>query len=162
MELHRDFRELLASFSAHGVEFVLVGAYALALLGAPRYTGDLDLYVRPTEENARRILAALGEFGFGSLGLSAGDFAAPDRVVQLGVPPLRVDLVTSLTGVSWEQVWQSHTEVSLGGTTVPVIARAVFLRNKRAIGRPKDLADAEMIEPGPGRGDVGPGRSGAR
>jgi len=77
MELHRDFRELLESFNAHGVEFVLVGAYALAFHGVPRYTGDLDLFVRPMPENARRIIAALGDFGFGSLGLAVEDFAAP-------------------------------------------------------------------------------------
>lgn len=87
MELHRDFRELLESFNAHGVEYVLVGAYALAFHGAPRCTGDLDLFVRPMPENARLILTALGDFGFDSLGLTLEDFTAPDRLVQLGVPP---------------------------------------------------------------------------
>ena len=146
MELHRDFRELLESFNAHGVEYVLVGAYALAFHGAPRYTGDLDLFVRPTLENARRILAALGDFGFGSLGLAIEDYTAPDRVLQLGVPPVRVDLVTSLTGVTWGEVWAAHTAVTSDGIRIAVIDRASFVKNKRATGRPKDLVDAGRIE----------------
>jgi hypothetical protein len=146
MELHRDFRELLESFNAHGVEYVLVGAYALAFHGAPRYTGDLDLFVRPVPENARRIIAALGDFGFGSLGLTVEDFTAPDRVVQLGVPPVRVDLVTSLTGVSWDEVWSARTDMSADGIRIAVINRAAFVKNKRATGRPKDLVDAGLID----------------
>jgi hypothetical protein len=146
MDLHRDFRELLESFNAHGVEFVLVGAYALAFHGAPRYTGDLDLFVRPTPENAQRILAALKDFGFGSLGLTLEDFTAPDRVVQLGVPPVRVDLVTSLTGVTWDEVWSARTVVVADGLQIAVIDRTAFIRNKRATGRPKDLVDASLLE----------------
>ena len=148
MELHRDFRELLESFNAHGVEYVLIGAYALAFHGAPRYTGDLDLLVRPTPENARRILTALGEFGFGSLGLAPEDFTAPDRVVQLGVPPVRVDLVTSLTGVTWDEVWTARTDVSADGLRLAVISKSNFVKNKRATGRPKDLVDAAQIDAG--------------
>ena len=146
MELHRDFRELLESFNAHGVEYVLVGAYALAFHGAPRYTGDLDLFVRPTFENAHRLIAALGDFGFGSLDLAVEDFTAPDRVVQLGVPPVRVDLVTSLTGVTWDEVWSARTAMAAGGIRIAVIDRAAFIKNKRATGRPKDLVDAGLID----------------
>lgn len=146
MELHRDFRELLESFNAHGVEYVLVGAYALAFHGAPRYTGDLDLFVRPTPENARRILASLKDFGFGSLGLAVGDFTEPDRVVQLGVPPVRIDLVTTLTGVTWEEVWSARTELATAGIRIAVIDRATFVKNKRATGRPKDLVDAGLVD----------------
>src|SRR5512145_2725308 len=101
MEVQKDFKELLALFNAHKIDYIIVGAYALAHHGAPRYTGDLDILVRPDAENGRHIVAALREFGFGSLGLSVEDFTVPDKVVQLGVPPVRVDIVTSLTGVTW-------------------------------------------------------------
>jgi len=146
MELHRDFRELLESFNAHGVEYVLVGAYALAFHGAPRYTGDHDLFLRPTPENAQRILTALKGFGFGSLGLAVEDFTAPDRVVQLGVHPVRVDLVTALTGVTWEEVWSARTELTTDGIRIAVIDRGAFVKNKRATGRPMDLVDAELVD----------------
>ncbi len=91
MEVHPDFRELLALFNAHSVEYMIVGGYALAFHGAPRFTGDLDIFVRPTAQNAGRILAALNNFGFGSLNLGVEDFSTQDRVIQLGVPPVRVD-----------------------------------------------------------------------
>ena len=105
MEVQPDFRDLLELFNAHQVEYMIVGGYALAFHGAPRYTGDLDIFVKPTPENARRILTVLDEFGFGSLGLTVEDFDSPDNVVQLGVPPVRVDIMTSLTGVSWEEAF---------------------------------------------------------
>lgn len=103
MEAQPDFKELLALFNERGIEYVIVGAYALAYHGAPRFTGDIDIYVRPTPENARRIVDALASFGFGSLGLKAGDFQKPDQVAQLGVPPVRIDLITSITGVTWQE-----------------------------------------------------------
>ena len=105
MEVQPDFRDLLELFNAPQVEYMIVGGYALAFHGAPRYTGDLDIFVKPTPENARRILTVLDEFGFGSLGLTVEDFDSPDNVVQLGVPPVRVDIMTSLTGVSWEEAF---------------------------------------------------------
>lgn len=145
MEIPNDFRELLASFNAGGVEYLLVGGYALAHHGAPRYTGDLDLLVRATPENAQRVLAALEAFGFGSLGLTAGDFCAPDRVVQLGHPPVRIDLLTSLDGVSWEEAVREAETGALLDESVPVIGRAAFIANKRATGRPSDLADLEAL-----------------
>jgi hypothetical protein len=94
MELQEDFRDLLALFNENKVEYVIVGGYALAFHGAPRYTGDMDVFVWPDAENARRILAALDKFGFGSIGLSAEDFENPNNVVQLGVPPVRIDSIT--------------------------------------------------------------------
>ena len=109
METQPDFRELLALFSAHHVESLLVGGYALAFHGAPRFTGDLDILLRPDAANAQRILPALGAFGFASVGLTASDFERPDQVVQLGVPPVRIDLITSITGVSWDEAWAGGT-----------------------------------------------------
>jgi hypothetical protein len=148
MEAQQDFRELLELLNAHAVEFVVVGAHALAFYGVPRYTGDLDLYVRPTTENARRLLGALEAFGFGSLGLSEEDFCLPDKVVQLGYPPVRVDLVTAISGVPWEQVWANRVCGGYGDVPVNYIGRGEFVRNKRATGRKKDLADLEALGEG--------------
>jgi hypothetical protein len=145
MEVQPDFRDLLALFNAHGVDYIIVGAYALAYYGAPRYTGDIDILVRPDSENAFRILSALAEFGFGSLGLRAEDFAAPDRVIQIGVTPVRVDIVTSLTGVSWEEAAAGRVAGIYGDLKVYYIGKKQFILNKRALGRKKDLADLEAI-----------------
>ena len=103
MDIRNDFRELLELFNRHKVEYLIVGGYALAFHGAPRVTGDIDLFVRPTNDNAERILRALDEFGFGSLNLSKDDFTTPGMVVQLGVPPVRIDIITRVSGVSWEK-----------------------------------------------------------
>jgi hypothetical protein len=145
MDIHKDFSELLVLFNAHGVEYVVVGGYALAFHGSPRFTGDLDLLVRNHPENARHIIGALEEFGFGSLGLTEADFLNPNRVIQLGVPPVRVDLVTSIDGVSWEQVWAGKEAGQYGATPVAFIGRAEFIINKRASGRRKDVADLEAL-----------------
>lgn len=145
MEVQPDFRELLGLFNAHSVEYMVVGGYALAFHGTPRFTGDLDLFVRTTAQNARRILAALDDFGFGSLNLRAEDFSAQDRVVELGVPPVRVDIITSLSGVSWEECWAGRQPGAYGDVAVAFIGRSQFIANKRAMGRQKDLADLEAL-----------------
>ena len=145
MDLPSDFKELLELFNAHKVEYLIVGGYALAFHGAPRYTGDIDLFVRPTGENAARILAALEAFGFGSIDLSREDFASPNKVVQLGVPPVRVDLITSVSGVTWEQADDGKVQGHYAGMKVFFIGREDFLANKRATGRAKDAADIEAL-----------------
>jgi len=145
MEVQPDFKELLELLNAHEVEYVLVGGYALAFHGAPRFTGDLDILVHPEAGNARRILRALDEFGFGALDLSLDDFTHPDRVIQLGVPPVGVDLITSLTGVSWEEAYEGRAPSSYGGIPVNFLGRDEFVANKKATGRKKDLADLEAI-----------------
>ena len=145
MEVQPDFRDLLALFNAHQVEYMIVGGYALAFHGAPRYTGDIDIFVRPTSENARRILTALDEFGFGSLGLTVEDFESPDNVVQLGVPPVRIDLITSITGVSWEDALSDCVDGKYGELPVKYIGLDRFISNKRATGRKKDLSDLEAL-----------------
>ncbi len=117
----------------------------MAYHGAPRYTGDLDLFVRPDLDNAQRILKALQQFGFGSVGLKIQDFTEPDRFVQLGVPPVRVDILTSITGVAWEEAACGWVEGMFGDVPVHYIGRKELIRNKRAIGRKKDLADLEAI-----------------
>jgi hypothetical protein len=145
MEVQKDFRELLALFNEHKVEYVIVGGYALAFHGAPRYTGDIDILIHPDTANAHRILAALDEFGFGSVDLTAADFQKPDNVIQLGVPPVRVDIITSLTGVSWEDVCLGRIQGKYADTSVHYIGREQFIANKRAVGRKKDLADIEAL-----------------
>jgi hypothetical protein len=145
MEVQQDFKELLRLLNVHHVEYVIVGAHALAYHGAPRYTGDMDVYVRPCAENARRIVAALEGFGFGAVGLTEADFLMPDRVIQLGSPPVRIDLVTSITGVSWEEVFANKVEGKYGEISVCYIGRSEFVANKRACGRRKDLADLEAL-----------------
>jgi len=132
-------------FNAHEVDYVVVGAHALAFHGAPRFTGDLDVLVRPDPDNARRVLSALDEFGFGSLGLTAEDFAEPGNVVQLGVAPVRIDIITSLSGVSWDEVQSGRTTAEFGDQTVYYLGRQQLVLNKRAVGRKKDIADLEAI-----------------
>ena len=145
MEVQRDFKELLALFNEHKVEYVIVGGYALAFHGVPRYTGDMDILIKADKQNAERILAALDDFGFGELELTTADFEKPNKVVQLGVAPVRVDIITSLTGVSWEQVYLNRVEGKFGDIPAGYIGREQFIANKRAVGRKRDLADLEAL-----------------
>ena len=145
MEAQPDFKELLELFSAHGVEYLIIGGYALAFHGAPRYTGDIDLLVKPDLDNAQKVMNALHEFGFGAVGLSVDDFAEPEQIIQLGVPPVRVDIVTSITGVSWEQAEANRVSGRYGGVPTFYIGREDFIKNKKASGRHKDLADIEAL-----------------
>ena len=145
MEIHNDFKELLELFNKHKVEYLIVGGYALAFHGSPRFTGDIDLFVRPVRENAERILAALDEFGFGSLDLSEDDFTMPGKVIQLGVPPIRIDIITSISGVPWEKADASKVPGCYGQTPVCFIGPEDFITNKKATGRTKDAADIEAL-----------------
>jgi len=145
MEVQQDFRNLLELFNKHKVDYLIVGAYALGFHGAPRYTGDLDVFVKPEPINAKRIMQALNEFGFGSVGLTAADFVKEAKVVQLGVPPVRIDIITSITGVQWEQAKSGRVEGYFGDLMVHYIGRDDFITNKRALGRKKDIADLEAI-----------------
>lgn len=148
MEVERDFSELLELFNVHEVAYLIVGAHALAFHGAPRYTGDLDILVQPDKENARRVLAALSHFGFASSELTEQDFTVPGRVVQLGVPPLRVDITTSITGVTWDQAHAGKLAGTYGNVPVHYLGRAQFIANKKALGRRKDMADLEALGEG--------------
>lgn len=145
MEVQQDFRDLLALFNKHGIDYLVVGGYALAFHGAPRYTGDLDVFVMPDPANAGRIMRALAEFGFESAGLTPADFEQEGKVVQLGFPPVRVDIITSITGVTWEQARSGRMEGHFGDVMVYYIGRKEFIANKRALGRYKDLADLEAV-----------------
>jgi len=145
MEVQQDFRDLLELFNKHKVDYIIVGAYALGFHGSPRYTGDLDVFVKPDPDNARSIMQSLHAFGFGSVGLSESDFEEEGKVVQLGFPPVRVDIITSITGVTWEQARSGRMEGLFGDVTVHFIGRNDFIVNRRALGRKKDLADLEAV-----------------
>ena len=142
-----DFGDVLREFVAHQVIFLVVGAHALAVHGIPRATGDLDVLVQANPGNAKRVLAALASFGapIDDLGISLDDFVRPDVVAQLGLPPYRIDILTSISGVGFDAAWEDRVEGNVAGVDVPVLGRASFRKNKRASGRPKDLADLQAL-----------------
>jgi predicted nucleotidyltransferase len=145
MEIQTDFRELLELLNIHNVEYMIVGGYALAFHGAPRYTGDIDLFIKPDKENAQRIMKALDEFGFGSVGIEFSDFTHENKVIQIGVPPVRIDIITSISGVTWEEAFSSQVEGQYGDVPVYYIGLDQFIINKKSIGRIKDMADLEAL-----------------
>ncbi len=145
MEIQSDFKELFELFNENKVEYLIVGAYAMALHGVPRFTGDIDLFVRPESENAKRILVALEAFGFGSIDLSEEDFTKTDNVIQLGVPPVRIDIITSLTGVTWQDANANRVKGDYGGVAVYFLSKRDIIKNKKALARHKDLADLERL-----------------
>lgn len=141
----KDFEELFACLTHRNVRALVVGGYAVAFHGQPRFTKDIDVFVEPSPENAERLLAALADFGFGSLGLTAADFASPGKIIQLGVAPNRVDLLTTIDGVTFEDAWRGRVQGHYGSQVVDYIGRAELIRNKQASGRPQDLIDIEGL-----------------
>jgi hypothetical protein len=144
--VNRDFVEMLSALSAAGVEFLVVGAHALAAYGRPRATGDLDVWIRRSPENARRAYEALRVFGAPLFDLTLEDLEKPENVFQIGVVPCRIDLLTSISGVDFEAAWANRTSLEIDGLSVPCIGRADLVANKRAVGRPRDLADVAELE----------------
>lgn len=145
MPLPKDWRAFIALLNSNEVEYLIVGAVALARLCLPRCTGALDILVRNSAENAERLERALESFGFGALGLKACDFVDSYQVIQLGRAPNRIDLLTSLTGVSFDEAWRERSEAELEGMRVNFIGRQALIRNKKATGRPQDLADLAAL-----------------
>jgi len=143
--LNRDYNDILSALCAEGAEFLVVGAYAVGVHGIPRATGDIDIWVRPTSENARRVMRALKRFGAALLDLTEEDLATSDTVFQMGMAPSRIDVLTGISGVTFDQAWPSRMTVAIEGLMVPVIGRDDLLRNKAASGRPKDLADLAAL-----------------
>lgn len=146
MSLPKEWREFIESLNSNKVEYLVVGAVALAHHGRPRYTGDLDILIRSTRENVLRLKVALGAFGMGSMDLTVEDLTTPDQVIQLGVPPNRIDLLTSISGVTFEQAWEDRVGGTIEGTPATFIGRQSLIQNKRAGGRPQDLADLQAIK----------------
>lgn len=145
MELNRNFSDLLSAFNARRVRFLLVGGYALSFYGRPRTTGDLDLWVEPILRNAEKVYDALAEFGAPLAGIAPKDFATPGTVFQIGVAPGRIDLLTSLTGLQFAPAWKNRRRAHYGSVPISLLSERDFLRNKRALGRPRDLADADEV-----------------
>ena len=146
VDLAPDFDEFCALLSARGVEFVIVGAYALAFHGVPRFTGDLDILVRPTEQNAVKLLHAIDSFGFPTHALAPADVISGVKIIEMGVPPVQLHLMSHIDGVTWDEVWNSRLAGPFGAREVWFIGRDAFVRNKKAAGRLKDLADIAALE----------------
>lgn len=145
MELNTDWNEFLQLLESFDVKYLLVGAIARSLIGEPRTTGDIDFWVSNDRENAEKMVAVADRFGFGSLGLTLDDFLADDIVVQLGYPPRRIDIMTAISGIKFDEAWENRTICSINGIKVNVISKGDFIKNKLATGRAKDLADVEEL-----------------
>jgi hypothetical protein len=146
--MNRDFAEMLDALSAAGAEFLIVGAHALAAHGRPRATGDLDIWVRPTAENARLVWRALVDFGAPLHELSLDDLSTPGVVFQIGIAPARIDILTSATGLEFETAWSRRQIIEVEERKLPFLSREDLIRNKAAVGRPRDLADIDDLQKG--------------
>jgi hypothetical protein len=144
--LNSDFRDILCSLLDESVEFLLVGSYAVAVHGRARATEDLDIWVRPSEANSHRVMQALLRFGAPTSSLSAQDFQSADLVFQMGNPPWRIDLLTAIDGVTFDEAWPERQEWLVDNLTIPVLSKRHLIQNKRSVGRKKDLADIAMLE----------------
>ena len=144
--LNKDFREFIESLNSNGVKFIVLGGYALAFHGHPRYTKDLDVWLELSTENAEKTKAALTDFGFSGLDISTDDLLTEGLVIQLGHPPNRIDLINSPDGIGFAECWERRVVVELDGLQVPIIDLENFKKNKKASGRPQDLADLDAIK----------------
>ena len=146
MRLSNDLREFLELLNSRAVDYVIVGAHSLAFHGRPRYTGDLDILVRATPENAGKLVDVLNQFGFEESGFKESDFIEPEQMIQLGRPPNRIDLLTSISGVTTDDAFASRVPAELDGIPIFVLSKDALIRNKRAVGRPQDLADLATLK----------------
>lgn len=145
MRLPKDFKEFIALLNAHEVKYVIVGGYAVAYHGYPRFTGDVDFFIEASRENSRKMEKVIGDFGFGETGLKASDFDNPDRIVQLGVEPNRIDIVTGIEAVEFCDAWNRRVRVELDDLATYMLDFDLLLQNKRATKRPQDMADVEQL-----------------
>lgn len=146
MATNPDFKDLFAAFNDAVVEYVVVGAHAVMVYTEPRYTKDLDIWVRPTSENAERLLTALRSFGAPTSDLSASDFASEGTIFQIGVPPNRIDVITTVDGLVFEEAYPRARRITYGGVPIQILSPEDLLQNKRSVGRPQDLIDVERLE----------------
>lgn len=146
MQIEKDFEELLKLFNKHKVKYCIVGAFAFALYGKPRYTKDMDIIVEANIENGKKIISALNEFGFESLELTEKDFAQKERFIQLGFEPVRVDLITSIKGLSFQRIWKNKTKKRYGQQNVFFIGLDELIKAKEIANRKQDLADLEILK----------------
>lgn len=143
--LNPDYRDMLSAFANAEVEYLIIGAYAMAAHGHPRATGDIDLWVQSSPTNAERVMEALSEFGAPLTEVDRDDFQTPDTVFQIGVSPRRIDILTTIEGVNFKEAWPARMDIEIEGLTVPVIGQKHLIKNKRALGRSQDLADIEHL-----------------
>jgi hypothetical protein len=148
VDLLPDWKDLIQRLNESGADYMLVGAFAVAYYGSPRYTGDIDFWIRPTAENIQRVVAVLNDFGFKFLDLQIDDFMPPQLGVHLGHPPGRVDIMSMVSGVDFDEAWPHRITATIDGITLPMIGRKELIKNKRASGRPKDDLDAMNLEAG--------------
>lgn len=146
MALQRDLREFIASLNSSDVDYLIIGAYALAIHGHPRLTGDLDVFVRATSDNMAKLQKALAEFSSNANAVDVAEFLQPDRMLRIGVEPNQIDILSHIAGVTFEEAWEHRVHQDAGGIQANFIGRREFIRNKKATGRLQDLADAEFIE----------------
>ncbi len=146
MVLNRDLKELLLLLNANKVRYLVVGGYAVAAHGHPRYTKDLDVWIDRTQTNAKKLIKVLEQFGFGSFGLGEKDFLKPDQIIQLGIPPARVEIFTTLKGVDFKKCYPRRLEAKIDGAPVNFIDLENLKKNKKAVGRLQDLADLENLD----------------
>ena len=144
MKIHPDYYDFVKALNECKVDYVIVGAYSLAFHGFPRATGDIDFWIRRDRKNAERMLNALTVFGFGELDIVADDVLS-GKVIQLGFPPVRIDIISKLTGLTPDEIWKSREKGYFGDQTVSYIGKSAFIKNKRALARHKDLADLELL-----------------
>lgn len=146
MKLQRDLSEFIKLLNSNKVDFIVVGGHAVAFHGHPRFTGDIDFLLRPTRDNAERVIETLKAFGFGDLALCADDFQRHGSVVQLGRSPNRIDLLTTISGVDFDEAWNTRVGAELDGISVSFLGLQALLANKKASGRDKDLADVKQLQ----------------
>jgi predicted nucleotidyltransferase len=145
--LSQDFREFIELLNSNEVRYLVVGGYAVAFHGYPRYTKDLDVWIYADPENVEKLIRALKQFGFGSLGLTPDDFLTPDQVIQLGYPPNRIDLLTSFKGVDFKNAYESRVQTEIDGLLADFVDLENLKKNKASTGRPQDIADLENLKP---------------
>jgi hypothetical protein len=145
MDLSKDLSEFIKSLNSNNVEYVVVGGYAQAYHGRPRFTGDIDILIRPSAENATRLRSALNQFGFSGVGLQEENFTREEQIIQLGMAPNRIDILTSITGCNFEDIWATRVPAKIADLPVNFISKEQYIRNKRAVGRPQDLADVDAL-----------------
>lgn len=144
--LNPDFKEMLLLLNENQVEYMFVGAYALASMGHPRATGHLDIYINTSAANATRVFKVLKNFGAPLHDLTVTDLQTPGIVFQIGLPPVRIDILSELTALNFEEAWKHHQKITISNVEVPVLGKEAFIKNKKALGRHKDLADVELLE----------------
>jgi len=146
MRIEKDFKEFIELLNRNSVRYLVVGGFAVAFHAEPRFTKDIDFFLDRSKKNAERVLETLKQFGFGNIGLSKSDFIKPGDIVQLGLPPVRIDLMTSLTGLDFAAAWKNRVVEKYGDIPVFFISKEDLIHNKKAMGRMRDLGDLEMLE----------------